>query len=256
MKINSIGLNYTHNQRFMISRPNGSGDYLLLLVKTPARFIFQGKVITADKNTIIIYDKGSSQYYSAVDSNYTNDFIHFDAEGERELRSLPLNTLLSIPSIKQVSRLIKDIYLEYISNHKNREASMDLLLKLLLIKINELISYKAEDNILLNYYDTLLNLRSMIHRHPEEKWSIIRLSKQANLSPSHFQRLYKQTFGISCITDAIACKIEYAKTSLASTDSTVREISTRCGYENEEHFMRQFKREVGMTPSQYRSKMR
>jgi AraC family transcriptional regulator of arabinose operon len=54
----------------------------------------------------------------------------------------------------------------------------------------------------------------------------------------------------------IACKIPYAKTSLAATGGTVREIATLCGYENEEHFMRQFKREVGLTPTEYRKQMR
>ncbi|MDF2540162.1 MAG: transcriptional regulator, AraC family, partial [Herbinix sp.] len=87
-------------------------------------------------------------------------------------------------------------------------------------------------------------------------WTVARLSHQVNLSPSHFQRLYKNTFGMTCIADVIACKMEYAKASLSGTGGTIREISTLCGYENEEHFMRQFKREVGMTPSQYRKQLR
>jgi AraC family transcriptional regulator of arabinose operon len=133
---------------------------------------------------------------------------------------------------------------------------MDLLLKLLFVKINELVAYQPHDSILYGYYDTLLHLRSLIYRHPEEKWTVARLAQQVNLSPSYFQRLYKQTFGTTCIADVIACKIQYAKTSLAATGGTVREIATLCGYENEEHFMRQFKREVGLTPTEYRKQMR
>ncbi|MDF2941968.1 MAG: transcriptional regulator, AraC family [Herbinix sp.] len=256
MKINKIGLNYTHSNQFSINRPIGSNDYLFLNLKTPAVFVIEGKEIYAEKNSVIVFSKGTPQQYFAHGGSYTNDFIHFDVEGERDLRNLPLNTLLVLPSSKQLNKIIKEIYLEYISNNSNRYESMDLLLKLLFVKINELVAYKPKDTILYGYYDTLLNLRSLIYRHPEEKWTVERLAHQVNLSPSHFQRLYKQTFGTTCIADVIACKIQYARTSLAATGGTVREIAAMCGYENEEHFMRQFKREVGLTPTEYRKQMR
>ena len=95
----------------------------------------------------------------------------------------------------------------------------------------------------------------MIYRHPEDKWSVEKLSHLINLSPSHFQRLYRQTFGVTCIAAVIACKIEYAKVSLSATGGTIREISSLCGYENEEHFMRQFKKIVGVTPTEFRKQM-
>lgn len=256
MKINRIGLNYTHGIHFAINRPAGSGDYLLLIVKTPAVFTLQGKETAVDKNTAILYNKGTPQIYCADRCSYTNDFIHFDSEGERELRNLPLDTLFTLPSIKQVGKILKDIYLEFISNNANREESMELLMRLLFVKISELVAYKPQSTVLYDYYDEFLNLRSMIYRHPEKKWTVERLSGQVNLSPSYFQKLYKNTFGVTCIADVIACKMEYAKASLAGTGGTIREISALCGYDNEEHFMRQFKREVGVTPTEYRRKMR
>jgi AraC family transcriptional regulator of arabinose operon len=256
MKIHKIGLNYTHSDSFAISRPEGSGDYLLLIIKTPAIFTIYGKEVPVGKNTAIIYNTGTPQIYRADHCNYSNDFIHFEAEGERELRNLPLDKLFTLPSMKQVSKILKDIYLEYISNNENREESIELLMKLLFVKMNELIAFKPQNTVLYGYYDELLNLRSMIYRHPEEKWTVTRLSNQVNLSPSYFQKLYRNTFGVTCIADVIACKMEYAKTSLSGTGGTIKEISSLCGYDNEEHFMRLFKREVGITPTEYRKKMR
>jgi AraC family transcriptional regulator of arabinose operon len=256
MKINKIGLNYTHSNQFSINRPNGSGDYLFLNLKTTAILVLEGKEVLAEKNSIILFRKGSPQQYFSNGGSFSNDFIHFDVEGEQELKKLPLDTPLLLPSSKQISKILKEIYLEYISNNPRREESMDLLLNLLFVKINELVAYQPHDSTLYGYYDILLDLRSIIYRHPEEKWTIEKLAHQVNLSPSYFQRLYKQTFDTSCIADVIACKIQYAKTSLAATGGTVREIAALCGYENEEHFMRQFKREVGLTPSEYRKQMR
>lgn len=252
MKINKIGYNYTHSKEFVINRPTGSEDYLLLHVKTPAIFVLQGTEHMVQKNSVIIFRKGTPQLYYACQDSYANDYIHFDIDTEIDLRSLPLDTIIPLPSTAQVSKLLKDIYLEFISNNQKRMESIDLLLKLLFVKIGEQSAYHPDNPVLYNYYDALLELRSFIYRHPKERWTITRLSQLVNLSPSYFQRLYKQTFGVSCISDTISSKIEYAKTSLASSGGTIREISSLCGYDNEEHFMRQFKKIVGMTPSEYR----
>lgn len=256
MNIKRIGLNYTHSQNFAISRPAGSGDYLFLLLRTSGIITLQGKEVTAEKNSVIIFNKKTPQIYRANQGSYTNDFIHFEADNDLEVRNLPFDTLFVLPSVKQVGKILKEIYLEFISNNVSRDESMDLLLKLLFVKINELVAYKPQNTVLYGYYDSLLNLRSLIYRHPEEKWTVARLANQVNLSPSHFQRLYKHTFGVTCIADVITCKMEYAKASLSATGGSVREIASLCGYENEEHFMRQFKQEVGITPTQYRRQMR
>ena len=255
MRINAIGINYTHSNKFHINRPYGSGDYLFLYFKTKALLTIEGKTVKADKNSVILYNKDTPQIYSADQAGYANDFIHFDTEGDLDIHSLPFNTVLELPSSKQINKIIKDIYLEYISNNAFRTESMDLLLRLLFVKVSELAAIERQDKAF-GYYDALLHMRSMIYRHPEEKWTISRLSGQMNLSPSHFQRLYKQTFKTTCIADVIFCKIQYAKTSLTSTTDSIRKIALRCGYENEEHFMRQFKHETGMTPTQYRNWMK
>ena len=39
---------------------------------------------------------------------------------------------------------------------------------------------------------------------------------------------------------------------LAGSDMSIRGLADFCGYESELHFMRQFKKFVGMTPTEYR----
>lgn len=252
MTVHAIGLNYTHSSQFSINRPNGSGDYLFLYFKTPAILWLNGAEYIASKNSAIIFNRGTPQIYRANGTGYANDFIHFDAKAEPDFHTLPLDTLIQLPSTKQLGKILKELYLEYISTNAKRAESMDLLLRLLFVKIIELSAYQPQNTKIYGYYDELLNLRSLIYRHPEEKWTVERLSRQVNLSPSHFQRLYRQTFGTTCIADVISCKLQYAKTSLIATSDTIRDIAVRCGYENEEHFMRQFKQYMGMTPTQYR----
>lgn len=75
-----------------------------------------------------------------------------------------------------------------------------------------------------------------------------------NMSPSYFQQIYKQIFGIPAVSDIILNRVGHASYLLKNTTYTVCQISASCGYENDVHFMRQFKKFTGQTPSEYRGK--
>ena len=43
VNIVNVGYNYEHPSNFYIKRPHGSGDYILLVLKTDAYFIFNSE---------------------------------------------------------------------------------------------------------------------------------------------------------------------------------------------------------------------
>ncbi len=80
------------------------------------------------------------------------------------------------------------------------------------------------------------------------------MAAEVSMSRSYFQHMYREMFGVSCISDVICGKIDRAKELLSETSCTVSQVAAMCGYDNEEHFMRQFKKMVGATPTAYRKK--
>ena len=52
----------------------------------------------------------------------------------------------------------------------------------------------------------------------------------------YFQHIYREVFGVSCISDVISGKIEKAKEILSETDCTVSQVAAMCGYDNEGTF--------------------
>ena len=80
------------------------------------------------------------------------------------------------------------------------------------------------------------------------------MSESLYISISHFQHLYKEFFDVSCQTDIINARIRLAEFYLSTTDLSVKEIADLCGYENELHFMRQFKKITKNTPTECRKK--
>ena len=57
---------------------------------------------------------------------------------------------------------------------------------------------------------------------------------------------------ISCVSDIIAARIRYARYKLVCSDMPLAGISLECGYKNIEHFFRQFKKQTGYSPKEYR----
>ena len=102
------------------------------------------------------------------------------------------------------------------------------------------------------HYSSLIDLRAKIYRNPQLKWNVDTMAADVNMSRSYLQHIYREVFGVSCISDVINGKIEKAKEILSETSCTVSQVASMCGYDNEEHFMRQFKKIVGMTPTRYR----
>ncbi|MCR5769844.1 MAG: AraC family transcriptional regulator [Butyrivibrio sp.] len=82
---------------------------------------------------------------------------------------------------------------------------------------------------------------------------VTELALSQNMSLSYFEHVYKELFQVPVTKDIIKSRITYAKYLLRSTDNSIQDIARYCGYENIEHFNRQFKATVGYTPTSFRS---
>ena len=80
------------------------------------------------------------------------------------------------------------------------------------------------------------------------------MAKKIGLSESHFYLLYKKIYGITPTSDLIKVKIDSAKHMLRFQKTQIGDIAANLGYQNTTHFIRQFKKMVGISPSQYRNK--
>lgn len=255
MRIYDIGINTKHTNEFKIDRPVWKRDYLFLYLRTSAIFVINGKKIVAPKNSAILYHVGTPQHYYANEDTYSDSFIHLFIDDDYSFFSdlkIPFDTIIELPASKSIPTLLKDIYKEYLSINKNKELTIDLLLKLLFAKISNFIDDSKDIMKFHKYKDNLSNLRTEIYLHPNKNWNIPTLAQSVNLSPSYFQYLYKQNFGCSCINDVINSRISYAKYNLTMTSYPIKEIGILCGYNNEEFFLRQFKKITRQTPSEYR----
>ncbi len=255
MQMTYIGHNHVHDMDFKIERPDGCGDYLALLIKSPALFHINGQDVYTSPNIFFLYQKGTPQYYEAYKQSFSNDWFNFtlDAGDEDFLKKLhiPFEKPIPINNMQYFSLLIKNMTYEYYAGQNYGREALDHYMRLFLLKIAQVIP-SLNKGIEKIHHDKFSLLRSKIYSAPYEKWCIEGLAHEATLSPYYFQRLYKKNFGVTCLKDIINARIEYAKYYLSQTNLSIKYIAETCGYENDVHFMRQFKSSTGLTPSEFR----
>ena len=78
------------------------------------------------------------------------------------------------------------------------------------------------------------------------------VAAQANLSPFHFLRVYKQTYGETPHEFLTRLRIERAKTLLARGSHNVTEACFEVGFSSLGSFSSLFAYRVGLSPSEYR----
>lgn len=254
IKILRMGFNTSHDINFSVNRPYGYEWYLLLLVKSPAIFVFNGEEITTPANTLIIFDKNSPHEYRANRVDYRNDWIHLDADPTYfSNHQIPLDKPLYISNSYYLTDLIQKMANEFYSNNPYREQTIEYLMQILCIKTREQMVTKTFKPWHTRIHDDLIRLRSEIYSNPQINWSIPFMANKLHISQGYLQNIYKETFQISCMSDVIESRITYAKELLVETDYSISEISDLCGYNSEVHFMRQFKKRTTIRPSEYRN---
>ncbi|MCR5250610.1 MAG: response regulator [Lachnospiraceae bacterium] len=80
------------------------------------------------------------------------------------------------------------------------------------------------------------------------------VSRAVNISPYYFSKLFKEATGENFIEYLTNIRIEKAKELLTGGDLSMKEICSMCGYQDPNYFSRTFKKNVGLTPTEYKEK--
>jgi AraC family transcriptional regulator len=93
---------------------------------------------------------------------------------------------------------------------------------------------------------------AQIEAHVTEPLSPVALAKQVRLSPRHFARAFKQSFGQPPHQYQLSRRIERAKGLLGQDEMSVTEIAHSLGFADTSAFSTTFRRFTGATPRDYR----
>jgi AraC-like DNA-binding protein len=84
------------------------------------------------------------------------------------------------------------------------------------------------------------------------KLAIREMADLIALSKCHFSRAFKQTLGTSPMAYVAVRRVERAKLMMASTGRRLADIALACGFADQSHLNRSFRRIVGVSPGLWR----
>jgi AraC-type DNA-binding domain-containing proteins len=239
-----------------VCRPNGSGDYLFLFLRCPTEVSLHGTYKLVPENTFLLYEKGAPQIYRKTDGEFNNDWIHFDFDSYDnffEDLGIPFQTPIYLANSDAVTDMTAALFIEFFEVGNHHEQILDQQLQTLFYKFSDLYRFSLINNDRQQKYQhTLEKVRELMKQQIYLPESADELATTLGISTSYLQHIYKDYFHVTLQQDIIEGRVQRACCLLESTSYTIGEIGTLCGYNNAEHFSRQFKKLTGLTPMKYR----
>ena len=250
MKISSIHALWPEKQGFVLERNYTEGYYVFIHFLSNVRFKDNEVILPGG---CIFYKPYSYRYFSADSEALLHDWFHAYGDIDILLKKYGLEfNKVYYPNDNSITKIIKELEVENLMSRSFSESFTNIKLEELVLKIARGIEAPLPADT--STYKRFLKLRSYIQTNYASLQNVEDLCNMVNLSPSRFYVLYKKIFNISPKKDLINTKIEHAKLLLKQKKYSVLEIAEATGYQNEFHFIRQFKERTGATPLEYSKK--
>ena len=110
-----------------------------------------------------------------------------------------------------------------------------------------IISRKEENTV-----DLIHDAQVYIEQNYSRDLILDDVSKELQLSPYYFSKLFKKRTGKNFIEYLTDVRMEKAKELLRNSNKSMKEICLEIGYTDPNYFSRTFKKNVGVTPSEYK----
>lgn len=251
------GCNTKHPCNFQMSRPHGLPTYVLLLIHTSGTFNINQKCYDVSPNQALIIRPNTPYFYGNPSGEYIDDWLHFTVEDTSHFEeAFPfINVPFSISNIDSCEIIFRQLIWEHSYGDANYHTqNIDSLFSVLLNYLKTGKSFTTTQITAL-YQTQLQLLRLEIKDTIDENHSIQKCAQKLGISESYFQHLYSDCFNISFQQDLINMRIERAKHFLINSDMSMTQIAQMCGYNNEVHFYRQFKKITNLTPTKYKKSL-
>ena len=258
MQLKNFGYDWREPCSFSNVKETIVNDCAFILFRTPMKVWTASGFTETEPGTGMFWVPGVKQiYYPKGQTAMLHDFayIDFDTETERDLvKEIPVCTPIYFANTEPVISALKDINTEIFANTR-RKYKYEILpryLEILFYRIRNELDFQGKNEENNPHYKNICGLRTLIYNDVKKDWTLESMSSYVHLSPSYFQNLYKQIFGISATNDVIRARIANAKSMLSYSSHKISTVAEECGYKNVEHFIRQFKKHTGYTPNKYR----
>ncbi len=250
-------------------------DYeIIFVVEGQIEFTIGNKTYVAENNSLLFIDNVEAHEYKVLKYPYKRyvimmkpHFIHSTVNNpllasvlhhRPEDFSHLIN--LGVSSAELIISAITLMLKEYKEEKPLWETSIEFILYQMLVslyRISEdyfpLYKYTNSDD---HRYKTIIEIQKHIESNFAQDLNLDELSEQFHIDKYYLCHLFKEITGYTFKSYLLLQRISKAKELLYHTNDSVTDVGFNVGFNNASHFIRTFKRYVGITPYQYKKEHR
>ena len=96
---------------------------------------------------------------------------------------------------------------------------------------------------------------SLVVGHPTRQWTVAELAKSLELSPSYLRHLFVSCLGVPPAKFLKATRLQKAELLLRTSTMQIKTIMREVGFGDPSHFARDFAKQFGASPANYRERV-
>lgn len=241
-------------------RPKGRVDFQLLYIASgQAHFYFNRKEEIVSAGNMVLYRPKEEQRYYYYGTDHTEVYwVHFTGNDVKKiLRAHGISDDMHVIHTG-TSLEYKQLFLQMIQELKlckeDYEELLILLLSHLFILIHRTINTRPRNkaHAIMKEMDAAVKY---FHQNYNQPISIEEFASSRHISISWFIRNFKEYTHSTPAQYLLSLRISNAQTLLETTDYNVTEIAEIVGYDNPLYFSRLFKKQCGLSPSEFRREL-
>lgn len=238
-------------------RPRGRLDYQLLYVVSGKTYFYFGdeeRIVTAGH--MVLFQPRQEQHYEYFGKDKPEVYwVHFTGSNVKNILrqyEIPLDAPVFYSGVSAIyAYLFKEMINELQTCRTGYEELLTMYLRQILILVQR-TRQEHRPSISTHIQEEMEYARRYFNEHYSKQISIEDYAESRNMSVSWFQRNFKQIVNHSPMQYILTIRMNNATSLLESTDYSMAEISTIVGYDNPLYFSRLFKKQKGVSPSEYR----
>ena len=238
-------------------RPRGRLDYqLLYVVSGKAHFYFGDEEQTVTAGHMVLFQPRQEQHYEYFGTDKPEVYwVHFTGSNVKNILrkyEIPLDKAVFYSGVSATyAYLFKEMINELQTCHTGFEELLAMYLQQIFLRVQR-VRQEQRPSINTHIQEEMEYARRYFNEHYHEQISIEDYARSRNMSVSWFQRSFKQIVKHSPMQYILTIRMNNAASLLDATDYSMSEISAIVGYDNPLYFSRVFKKQKGVSPSEYR----
>lgn len=167
-----------------------------------------------------------------------------------------LNDNFHFTNDQGIYQIIQRLIFLFTENHPSKDYFVNNMLMELIVRILQVnhLTWHKHANTDQRNNNRISAVINYILTHLDQPHSVLSLSQVANMSESHFYRVFKNETGISPVSFVNNERIRKAMDLLRTSDTSVKEVYLQCGFENRSYFNRLFKKVSALSPQEFKNR--